>query len=119
MAKLTWLGSTEGYREGETPLDSCTWNGVLFTAGDKVEITDEWMIKKARGNRFFRVEDGAEAPAKKPEPEQSLPIGLIRPETWTNTPPGPFPDFPPEDEADRPKRRGRPPRIRDNGDADQ
>jgi hypothetical protein len=120
MAKLTWLGSTEGYREGETPLDSCTWNGVLFTAGDKVEITDEWMIKKARGNRFFRVEDSNGSP---------------RPETWTNDPPPeppPLtepprypdnpPDYPPEDEPDREphkKRRGRPPRIRDNGNGDQ
>jgi len=82
------------------------------------------MIRKARGNRFFRVEEGAEPPAKKPaEPEQSLPIGLIRPETWTNTPPAPFPDYPPdyppEDEPDRPKRRGRPPRIRDNGNGNQ
>ena len=119
MAKLTWLGSTEGYREGETPLDSCTWNGVLFTAGDKVEISDEWMIKKARGNRFFRVEDSNGSP---------------RPETWTNDPPPPPsieepprypttpPDYPPEDEPDREphkKRRGRPPRIRDNGNGDQ
>jgi len=116
MAKLTWLGSTEGYREGETPLDSCTWNGVLFTCGDKVEVTDETMIRKARGNRFFKVDDG---PAKKPaEAVQSLPIGLIRPETWTNTPPAPFPDFPPE-QVEPKRRRGRPPRIRDNGNGDQ
>jgi hypothetical protein len=126
MAKITWLGSTEGYREGETPLDSCVWNGVLFTAGDKVEITDEWMINKARGNRFFRVDEEL---AKKPEPEQSMPIGLIGPETWTNTPdvatwttPHPYPapplDYPPEDDPDRPKRRGRPPRIRENSDGD-
>ena len=117
MAKITWLGSTEGYREGETPLDSCTWNGVLFTAGDKVEITDEWMIKKARGNRFFRVEENA--PPQSPQPEQSLPIGLIRPETWTNTPPAPFPDYPPDPEDEPKRRRGRPPRIRDNGNGDQ
>ena len=109
MAKITWLGEGD-YKEGETPLSSCTWKGILFTAGDRVEISDEWMINKARGNRFFRVEEAAEAPAKKPEPEQSLPIGLIRPEMWTNTPP--------EDEPHK-KRRGRPPRIRDNGDADR
>lgn len=114
MAKLTWLG-TEDYREGETPLESCTWNGVLFTAFDKVEVTDEWMIAKARGNRFFRVE-GNGAPR---------PPDHINPETWTNDPveeppryPTTPPDYPPEDEPDRqpPKRRGRPPRIRENGD---
>ena len=57
MTTLTWLGEQD-YGEGETPLSACTWNGVLFTAGDKVEVTDPWMIAKARGNRFFRVEDG-------------------------------------------------------------
>ena len=115
MAKLTWLGS-EDYREGESPLESCVWNGVLFTAGDKVEVSDEWMINKAKGNRFFRVENG-----KEPAP---------LPETWTNDPPieepprypTTPPDYPPEDEPDREpnkKRRGRPPRIRDNGDGNQ
>ena len=110
MAKLTWLG-TDGTEEGDeyVPLAPCTWRGVFFPVGQAVEVTDETMIRKARGNHFFRVEERSEAPAKKPaEPEQSLPIGLIRPETWTNTPP------------DEPKRRrGRPPRIRDNGNGDQ
>ena len=107
MAKITWLGEGD-YKEGETPLSSCTWKGILFTAGDKVEISDEWMIKKARGNRFFKVEDTYQ---NVPVVEvQSLPIGLIRPEAWTNTPE-------PEDEPKR--RRGRPPRIRDNGNGDQ
>jgi len=118
MAKLTWLG-TEDYREGETPLESCVWCGVLFTAFDKVDVSDQWMINKARGNRFFRVEEGNGSP---------------RPETWTNDPPPPPPlddpprypdnppDYPPEDDPDREpskKRRGRPPRIRDNGNGDQ
>ena len=115
MAKLTWLG-TEDYREGETPLESCVWCNVLFTAFDKVEVSDEWMIAKARGNRFFRVEDSN---------------GNPHPETWTNDPPPPIeepprypttpPDYPPEDEPDREpnkKRRGRPPRIRNNGNGD-
>ena len=119
-AKLTWLGEQD-YGEGETPLSACTWNGILFTAGDRVEVADPWMIAKARGNRFFRVEEGN---------------GNPRPETWTNDPPPPPvedpprypdnpPDYPPEDEPDREpgkKRRSggaRPKRIRDNGDGDQ
>jgi len=82
--------------------------------GVAVEVADEWMIQKARANRFFQVDDD---PAKKPEPEQSLPIGLIRPEMWTNTPP---PDYPPEDDREPLKRkRGRPPKVRDNGNGDQ
>jgi hypothetical protein len=115
MVRITWLGS-EDYREGESPLESCVWNGVMFTAGDKVEVNDAWMIAKARGNRFFKVENG----------------GTPNPETWTNDPPPPVeepprypttpPDYPPEDEPEREpnkKRKGRPRRIRDNGDADQ
>jgi hypothetical protein len=115
MARITWLGG-EDYQEGETPLEAITWCGVLFTAGDKVEVTDERMIAKARGNRFFRVENGGP-----------------RPDTWTNDPPPPPlqdpprypdnpPDYPPEDEPEREpgKKRGhRPRRIRENYDGDQ
>ena len=88
---------------------------MLFTAFDKVEVADEWMINKARGNPFFRVEDSN---------------GNPQPETWTNDPPPPVeepprypdnpPDYPPEDEPDRApsKRKGRPKRIRDNGNGE-
>jgi len=136
MAKLTWL-STDDYREGETPLDSCVWCGVLFTAGDAVEVTDPWMIAKARGNRFFRVEEppaadddifGDPKPMLKRLRAELESNGNPRPETWTNDPPPPIdepprypttpPDYPPEDEPEREpnKRRGRPKRIRENGD---
>jgi len=129
MAKLTWLG-TDGSEQGDEyiPLAPCTWCGVTFEVGQPVEVTDETMIRKARGNHFFRVEeDVVPEPQSFFGPEQSLPIGLIRPETWTNTPAevaegniewlSSPPDYPPEDEPKR--RRGRPPRIRDNGNGDQ
>lgn len=109
MTTITWKGEADGP-------PSCTWKGIAFPVGVAVEVADEWMIGKARGNRFFQVDDD---PAKKPEPEQSLPIGLIRPEMWTNTPP---PDYPPEDDPDRlpfKRKRGRPPKVRENGDGDQ
>ena len=122
MAKLTWLGS-EDYREGESPLESCVWNGVMFTAGDKVEVADEWMITKARGNRFFRVEDDPQFFGPKPPPAY---IPAPMPETWTNDQPrypDTPPDYPPEDEPDRePRKRGggnRPKRIRENSDGAQ
>jgi hypothetical protein len=126
MAKLTWLG-TEDYREGETPLDSVTWCGVLFTAGDKVEVIDEWMIAKARGNRFFLVQE--DAPRVSPIPAPIAPTGAKLPEQWRepateadpadvsflDDPPGvetPLdypPDYPPEEE---PKRKpGRPRKV--------
>jgi hypothetical protein len=73
MARITWLGSSEDYREGESPLEAVTWNGVLFTAGDKVEVTDEWMIAKAKGNRFFLVEETGE------NPPPHLPMGKMHP----------------------------------------
>jgi hypothetical protein len=122
MAKLTWLGS-EDYREGETPLESCEWCGVLFTAGDKVEVTDEHMIAKARGNRFFKVEEDVLPVTQWREPATEADPADVSwfddpPEVGPRliTPPEELPDYPPEDDPDRPKRRGRPRRIRDNGD---
>lgn len=121
MAKLTWLG-TEDYREGETPLESVTWCGVLFTAGDKVEVTDEWMIAKARGNRFFLVQEddpapieptGAKSPA--PPPQWREPATEADPAdvSFFDDPPGvetPLdypPDYPPEEEPKRKPGRAR------------
>jgi hypothetical protein len=102
MTKLTWLGTVD-YREGETPLESCTWNGVLFTAGEAVEVTDPYMIAKAKSNRFFKVEETVSVPS----------VFGPMPEMWTETAP---------DEDDIPDRlplkrkRGRPPKVRNNAD---
>jgi len=68
--------------------DECAWNNVVFPPGVPVEIADPYMIGKARHNPFFRLEDAA--------PE-------LMPETWTN-------DEPPK------RKRGRPPKVRVNGD---
>ena len=57
MAKLTWLGPDD-YEAGETPPHTCTWNGVAFPRGEAVEVDDPDMIRKARGNRMFKVDDG-------------------------------------------------------------
>lgn len=97
MTKLTWLG-TEDYREGETPLESCVWCDVLFLVGEPVEVTDPYMIGKARHNRFFKVDET--------EPVQSV-FGPAMPEMWTETAPE---DYPPK------RKRGRPPKVRNNGD---
>jgi hypothetical protein len=133
MTKLTWLG-TEDYREGETPLESITWCGVLFTAGDKVEVTDEWMIAKARGNRFFLVQEddvpqsgiepsGAKSPApsaredgrERPDVQWREPATEADPAdvSFFDDPPGvetPLdfpPDYPPEEEPKRKPGRSR------------
>jgi hypothetical protein len=116
MAKLTWLGS-EDYREGESPLESITWCGVLFTAGDKVEVTDEWMIAKARGNRFFKVEDddGINTPLnptqwREPETEADpADVSFFDDPPGVETPLDYPPDYPPEEEPKR--KRGRPRKV--------
>lgn len=48
--KATWLG---GPGEPET----CEWNGVSFKRGEAVELDNAFMIKKAKGNPFFSVDD--------------------------------------------------------------
>lgn len=48
--KATWLG---GPGEPET----CEWNGVSFKRGDAVELTSDFMIRKAKGNPSFSVDD--------------------------------------------------------------
>ena len=45
MARITWLGDAE-----------CIWNDVTFPAGVPVEITDAYMLGKARNSPFFKVE---------------------------------------------------------------
>lgn len=51
--KATWLG-------GPGEPEACEWMGVTFPVNEPVEITDEFMIRKAKGNPFFDVEDDAE-----------------------------------------------------------
>ena len=87
MARITWLGDTE-----------CNWNDVVFPPGTPIETDDAYMIGKARHNPFFRLDEGV------PRPQGTV-YGIM-PETWTNTP-----------DDDPPKRkRGRPPKVRDNVD---
>ena len=62
--KATWLG-------GPGELETCEWNGVTFPQGKAVELTDAFMIRKAKSNPFFSVDDHegeaeSEAEAAKP-----------------------------------------------------
>jgi len=102
MARITWLGDTE-----------CTWNDVVFPPGEPVETDDAYMIGKARTNPFFRLDEGVPRPQGK--------VYGITPETWTNTPldytPGDVFGEPIPALQEPPKRkRGRPPKVRTNGD---
>jgi hypothetical protein len=84
MAKITWLGDTE-----------CKWNDVVFPPSVPVEISDQYMLGKARNSPFFKVETDVSFFDDPP---------ALMPETWTN-------------DAEPPKRkRGRPPKVRHNVD---
>lgn len=67
--KITWLGEDELHGpEGIGP-SATTWAGLRFPKGEAVHVTDQKLTKfgitaeavanKARGNRFFKVEDAA------------------------------------------------------------
>lgn len=61
---LTWLGEDEHYPEGNGPR-FMTWRNVKFELGKPVETDDAYMIGKAKGNRFFTVEEGPTPEAKR------------------------------------------------------
>ena len=122
MAKITWKGEAEGP-------PSCTWNGIAFPAGRAVEVDDPWMIAKARGNQYFKVEGEPDTvlvtggePVQWREPATEADPADDPGVAWTNQAMdelcGP-PDYPPEDDPERepPKRkRGRPPnKVKENG----
>lgn len=57
MAKVTWLG------EGDNDPKEIVWAGKTFKKGEAVEVDDPRLVEKARGNRFFKVDD--EGPSNK------------------------------------------------------
>jgi hypothetical protein len=123
MAKITWKGEAEGP-------PSCTWNGINFPVGRAVEVTDETMLRKAKGNPFFKVNDEPQTtqwrePATEADPADEPP-GV----SFFDDPPEPLDmpasaredgrlarpdDYPPEEE---PKRKpGRPRKVTPNGNS--
>ena len=85
MARITWLGDAE-----------CAWSDVVFPPGVPVDIADAYMIGKARNNPFFKVETDVSFFDDPP---------AIMPEAWTNTP----------EDLPLKRKRGRPPKVRTNG----
>lgn len=51
MARITWIGE-----EGESS-PTTVWYGRELRVGEAIEIEDERLIAKAKGNKFFKVED--------------------------------------------------------------
>lgn len=63
MAKITWIG------EGDSDPKEIGWGGHTFKKGEAVEVENEAIIAKARGNKHFKVEGGP----KKLESNESTP----------------------------------------------
>jgi hypothetical protein len=110
MTKITWKGEAEGP-------PSCTWNGIAFPVGRAVEVDDPWMIAKARGNQYFKVEDEQPTQWREPATEADPadePPGVSFFDDPPEVPLDYPPDYPPEEE---PKRKpGRPRnKVKDNG----
>jgi hypothetical protein len=55
--KVTWLGE-DALHEPQAGPSVTTWAGLRFPKGEAVSVTDPVLIKKARNNQFFSVEDG-------------------------------------------------------------
>lgn len=60
MAKVTWLGEDELHGNGAGP-SFTTWAGLKFPKGEAVDVTNPDMLRRAKGNRFFRVQEEAAA----------------------------------------------------------
>lgn len=51
---VTWLGEKDGESDGPS---SNEWNGIVFKRGEPVLVENPHMIAKAKGNRFYSVEE--------------------------------------------------------------
>jgi hypothetical protein len=70
MVKITWLGEDSEEMPGPS---YNTWNGIKFPKGQAVEVSDTYMIAKARKNQFFRVtEEETIMEAKEHEAETKI-----------------------------------------------
>jgi hypothetical protein len=57
MAKLTWLGEDEYHNGAPGPSFCVIFDGIKFPKGIPVEVTNKGFIAKAKGSRFFEVDD--------------------------------------------------------------
>jgi hypothetical protein len=64
MVKITWLG------DEDPECTILTWHGVTFIKGASVVISDERIISKAKGNRFFKTEEAKHGETKEQKGEE-------------------------------------------------
>jgi hypothetical protein len=64
MTTLTWLGEdTEDYAGPSFT----TWGNRKFPKDKPVEVDNPDMIRRAKGNRFFRVDEVKRGPGRPPK----------------------------------------------------
>lgn len=56
MTKVTWLGEDELHGGGAGPSFTTAFGGIKFPKGEPVDVTDDAIVAKARGNQYFEVE---------------------------------------------------------------
>ena len=104
MTTLTWLGEDHLYPEGQAGPSFVKWNGITFRLGVPVPVTDPDMIRRAKGNRFYRVE--GESPVVEISYSGDGGSGWSEPIQRKLGPQPPISDV-------QPKRRGRPPKPKE------
>jgi len=62
VAEITWLGEDDLHEDGNGPSRNA-WNGITFKLGEPVTVKNDRMIAKAKGNRFYSVENEREEDA--------------------------------------------------------
>jgi len=70
MAKLTWLGEDELHDGTPRPSFCLAFGMIKFPKGKPVEVTDLAIIAKAKGSRFFEVDDADEFASMHSEPKR-------------------------------------------------
>lgn len=71
MVMITWTGEDEYHNGGAGP-SFTTWGPYKFDKDKAVEVTDKDIIRRAKGNKFFKVEE--QKPEADADPDLPDPI---------------------------------------------
>jgi hypothetical protein len=64
MVRITWLG------DEDPDCTVLTWGGITFVKGQPIEVNDERIIGKVKGNRFFKTEEAKHGETKEQESKE-------------------------------------------------
>jgi hypothetical protein len=91
MTKVTWVG------EGDSDPKEIGWGGYTFKKGEAVEVENEAILEKARGNKHFKVAESKTGDASddgKDSLSASAPEAVRTPLEAAKPPLTPPPKFP-------------------------